>query len=182
MLARLSQRNETEDYEDYDENQHLLSKIALASLMLACPLAAAPAAGAAPAVRLPSRGFTCEIENFAGTELCRQGPYVLATTHEHGAGRVHWVPSLIGLGAWRGDRQPLAEFLRAVAAAQVASVPFRFAERSPSLLLRTLQHGGAFVTVTTNGGEAPCSCRLIHPEGLGRKYSGSPVGRASRTG
>ncbi len=115
---------------------------------------------------LPTHRFTCDIENQSGDVLCQQGQRVLATAHHYGAGQVHWLPSLIGMGAWLGDRRPLATFLNAVAGEHITMLPIRFAEYAPGVLLRTLHSGEEFVTVITNGTDKARSCRLVTPGSL----------------
>ncbi|HEV2862168.1 MAG TPA: beta-galactosidase [Pyrinomonadaceae bacterium] len=121
-----------------------------------------------PPVKLPTHFVEGDIgapsqEVVVGTGYARQ----TASRRKTGAGEFVWVPSLVGLGAWRGDGAPLARWLETIAKPFAREAPFGFEGRQPDCLMRQMRGGeGEFVTVITNGAGQPRTCRLRKPEGL----------------
>ena len=83
-----------------------------------------------------------------------------------GGGKVIWIPSLVGLGAWMGDSAPLAAYLHSTLQITLDAEPFYFAKPQPGCLLRVLKNESAYVTILANGGEQPVSCALTVPPAL----------------
>lgn len=79
-------------------------------------------------------------------------------------GRVIWIPSLIGLGAWLQDPQPLANYAKAIFSGFYEALPFRFKDSGHSCMLRVLLSNNSYVTIVTNGAEKPTHCTLEHTE------------------
>jgi len=118
-----------------------------------------------PPLRLPALNLVGDIDNSSGTVLGEEDGRILATRQSSGSGQTIWIPSLIGNGAWFGDRLPLSRLLQDTFKNAIASVPFRFAERTPGLELRTLQNGNRYATIIANGTGQPIYCRLLAPDG-----------------
>jgi beta-galactosidase len=83
-----------------------------------------------------------------------------------GGGKVIWIPSLVGLGAWMGDSAPLAAYLHSTLQSTLDAEPFHFAKPQPGCLLRVLRNEGVYVTILVNGGARPVSCELTAPSAL----------------
>jgi beta-galactosidase len=83
-----------------------------------------------------------------------------------GGGKVIWIPSLVGLGAWLGDTAPLAAYLHSALQSAFAEEPFYFAHPQPSCLLRVLKNESAYVTILVNGEARPVSCAMTVPPAL----------------
>jgi hypothetical protein len=91
---------------------------------------------------------------------------VIATErHVPGGGRVIWIPSPIGLGAWLTDAQPLTGYLQA-SLNDVLPAPFTLTQPQDSCLLRVLENQGTYLTVLTNGSETSKKCEIKAPAGL----------------
>ena len=75
-------------------------------------------------------------------------------------GRVIWIPSPVGLGAWLSDAQPLAEFLQKTFSSTLQPLPFSLGSPQKGCLLRTLVNKGQFLTVVTNATAAPLPCTV----------------------
>jgi beta-galactosidase len=83
-----------------------------------------------------------------------------------GGGRVIWVPSPIGTGAWESDTKPLASFLRKEIPQLENATLFRQASGSSNCVLRVLKGENGFVTVLTNGEKQPAQCNVVAPAGM----------------
>jgi len=83
-----------------------------------------------------------------------------------GGGKVIWIPSLVGLGAWLGDTAPLAAYLHSTLQTTLAAEPFYFAQPQPSCLLRVQKNENAYVTILANGGAQPVNCAMTVPPAL----------------
>jgi beta-galactosidase len=116
-----------------------------------------------PEIRLPSHLWVGEIRNRSAEPMGSQNGWITAVRKRTGGGEAIWIPSLVDLGAWLGDRRPLSEFLNTVIAPFTHELPFRFAEPQPGCLMRVLASGDSFITVVTNGGMQPRRVRLRRP-------------------
>ncbi len=119
-----------------------------------------------PALRLPVADLVADIDNISGLELGAGAGRVIATSKMTGTGQTIWIPSLVGNGAWFGDHAPITDLLKRTLKDAIHTVPFRFADRCPGLVLRTLRNGNAYVTIIANGSGTPASCRLAVPPGF----------------
>ncbi len=81
-------------------------------------------------------------------------------------GRVIWIPSLVGLGAWLGDPAPLANYLHSTLQPTLAAVPFSFVQPEPNCLLRVLKNEGSYLTILANSDGQPANCAMTVPAGL----------------
>ena len=115
---------------------------------------------------LPSHLWISSIDSSSTTVIGQQKGEVIATERDvPGGGRVIWIPSPIGLGAWLTDAQPLTQYLQA-SLKGVLSAPFTLTQPQDSCLLRVLENQGAYLTVLTNGAEASKKCEIKAPPGL----------------
>lgn len=119
-----------------------------------------------PDAALPSRFWISSIDSRSTKAIGQQNDEVIATERDvPGGGRVIWIPSPIGLGAWLTDAQPLTRYLQA-SLTDAVSAPFTLAQSQNNCLLRVLENGGTYVTVLTNGAETPERCGIKTPPGL----------------
>ena len=95
-----------------------------------------------------------------------QGETTATVRDVTGGGRVIWIPSLVGLGAWLGDTAPLAAYLHSTLQPALSAVPFNFAQPQPGCLLRVLKNESAYVTILVNGEARPVSCAMTVPPAL----------------
>jgi beta-galactosidase len=116
---------------------------------------------------LPSRLWTGTITPGVAQSISKKDGEVVATERSlPGGGRVIWVPSLIGLGAWLTDGQPLTRYLQHDILSKVDVPAFSFAQAVDGCLVRVLHEGGSYITVVTNGKASPVSCTLKSPTAL----------------
>jgi beta-galactosidase len=90
----------------------------------------------------------------------RDGETVATDRQFAGGGRVIWVPSPIGIGAWTGDPAPLEKFLAGALSKVYAALPFALEATDSPCLLRVMRSGAAYVTVLTNGGDTSVACSV----------------------
>jgi beta-galactosidase len=111
---------------------------------------------------LPVHLWSSSIEVDHGKILgMRDGEVSAMESRVKGGGKVIWVPSLIGLGAWLDNERPLADFLNTVLQPAYDGFPFRFRDTEHSCLLRVLRDDrGKYLTVVTNGATSPTNCTL----------------------
>jgi beta-galactosidase len=88
----------------------------------------------------------------------REGETIASARRLSGGGRVIWIPSPIGLGAWTVDSEPLEKFLAGTLSSMYASLPFTLDAKDSSCLLRVMRSGAAYITVLTNGGDTDAGC------------------------
>jgi len=117
-------------------------------------------------VVLPSRFWISSIDSSSTTVIGQENGEVIATERDvPGGGRVIWIPSPIGLGAWLTDAQPLTRYLQA-SLSDALSAPFTMTQPQDSCLLRVLENQGTYLTVLTNGADASKKCEIKAPPGL----------------
>lgn len=115
---------------------------------------------------LPSRLWVSSIDSSTATAIGRQDGEVIGTERDvQGGGRVIWIPSPIGLGAWLTDAQPLARYLQ-VSLKPFQSAPFTLRKVEDSCILRVLENQGAYLTILTNGRGTSNKCEIKAPPGL----------------
>ena len=115
---------------------------------------------------LPSRFWISSIDSASATAIGQQNGEVIATErHVQGGGRVVWIPSPIGLGAWLTDAQPLTQYLQA-SLNDVSPAPFTLTQAQDGCLLRVLENQDTYLTVLTNGAETPKKCEIKASPGL----------------
>lgn len=119
-----------------------------------------------PELDLPVHLWVGEIRNTSAQPIGSQQGWLTAVRKQAGKGEVIWIPSLVDLGAWLGDNQPLAKFISGVAAPFTRDLPFQFVARQPGCVLRVLQNGPDFVTVITNGTLQQKNLNLRFPTGM----------------
>jgi len=114
---------------------------------------------------LPSHLWFSTITATSGRAISMRDGEVTATDWRMpGAGRVIWIPSPIGLGAWLKDPAPLARFFRQAVPEAYGALPFRFHEPGHSCVVRVLRSGDAYVTVVANGAAKSTVCTLEHSQ------------------
>jgi beta-galactosidase len=120
-----------------------------------------------PATTLPSHLWISSIENHSAQVAGERDGEIIATTRKtESGGTVIWIPSLVGIGGWLQDTEPLAQYLKTVLAKAIDSEPFRFPATQKGCLMRILSDGAAYLTVVTNDGDSPVRCEVQHPAGL----------------
>jgi beta-galactosidase len=135
-----------------------------------------------PNTVLPSHFWIGSIDSSSTTAIGQRNGEVIATERDvRGGGRVIWIPSPIGLGAWLTDAQPLTRYLQS-SLNDVLSAPFTLTQPQDSCLLRVLENQGAYFTVLINGAETSKKCEIKAPPGFhattlwGRIPPGSATG------
>jgi hypothetical protein len=113
---------------------------------------------------LPARLWLSSVVNHDARVIAERDGESLATDrHLEGGGRVLWLPALIGEGAWSGDADPLAGFIKDV---MPPAPPFPLLSRNGDCLVRVLRNGDSFVSVVTNGAARSTTCLVPPPAGL----------------
>ena len=104
--------------------------------------------------RLPAHLWESYICNETGEVIAKEGDNAIAIRHPYGKGEVVWVPSLIGLGAWRTkNKKPLSDFLISELQEQIARLPICFTSFQDGITMQTLQTGNAYLTILINKGK-----------------------------
>ena len=132
---------------------------------------------------LPARLWLSTVTpEFAQAKAFDNGEAVATERTLPGGGSVVWIPSPIGLGAWLGDAEPLALYLRDTILPRAHMVPFAMSKPAMSCVVRVLEQKGSYATVVTNGTAAPTQCVLNVPAGLTpvTLWGSSPKVEASR--
>jgi len=121
-----------------------------------------------PSIALPSRLWVSSILAESSQAIGREGDEVIASERiAFGGGKVIWIPSPIGLGAWLTDARPLANYLNRTLSTLLKRAPFIFPHPESGCLLRTLEDSqGSYVTVVTNGDGVANRCSIVGPAGL----------------
>lgn len=120
-----------------------------------------------PETKLPSRFWVSSIVPTSARTIGQQAGETIATERDlPGGGRVIWIPSPIGMGAWLTDAEPLARYLQTSLPAAIGAAPFTFSQPEKDCLLRTLENHGAYITVVTNETGIAKNCDLNEPAGL----------------
>ncbi len=110
---------------------------------------------------LPSRMWISSTTPVEARALGTGDGETIATERQFpSGGRVIWIPSPIGIGAWTGDPASLEKFLAAAFSKTYASLPFTLESNDSPCLLRVMRSGAAYVTVLTNGGDTPAACSV----------------------
>ena len=95
-----------------------------------------------PALELPFHLWQGEIEPLGAGVIGRDGERVVATRHALGKGEAIWIPSLVALASWLGEREPFTKLLAGVTQPvrdELAATAVTFAERQSGTVLRTMQ-------------------------------------------
>ena len=117
----------------------------------------------APPLVLPFHLWQTEIEPLEATVIGRDDSRAIATRRRLGRGEAIWIPSLVDLAAWLGERAPFAQLLAGITQPvhdALAASAVTFAERQPGALIRVLHAGTRLVAVVTNGEAATKTVRL----------------------
>lgn len=116
-----------------------------------------------PNLTLPAHAWRGYLQPTTGKPLAVENEQVLALENTLGAGKVYWVPTLLGLAARQQGNAGLARWLQTVVAR--AEVPVRLDKHYPMLLLQTLQTARGYVTVLINKAEKAQTATLQLPIG-----------------
>lgn len=112
---------------------------------------------------LPSRMWMSSVIPQDAAAIAQlDGETVATDRHLAGGGRVIWIPSPVGIGAWTGGSAALAKYLRTTLSAIYAPLPFTLEDENPGCLLRVMQNGSKYATVLTNGSAETVGCVLLH--------------------
>ncbi len=116
-----------------------------------------------PPLRLPFHLWEGDVETTSGAAIAHDGSRVTAVCNRLGKGQAIWIPSLVDLGAWLGDREPLSRLLESLASAvrdELRARAVTFASRQPGVVLRVLENGSGLAAVVTNGAATATTVRL----------------------
>lgn len=116
---------------------------------------------------LPSRFWVSSLSADGARAIGTQNGDVIATERLlPSGGRVVYIPSPIGLGAWLTDAQPLAQYLHDSILARIEQPAFSLQLPQTGCLMRTLKNGGTYVTVVTNARSSANHCVMQTPPNL----------------
>lgn len=139
-------------------------------------------------IQLPAHLWRGIIRN-AGAEIVSiEEGNIYATRNSFDRGETLWIPSLIGLGAWLGQNQQLAGFLKEELHENMQNAPFVFAQQQKGLLMRTLKSGNSFITIIINKSGSPSELQLsgkmigLNPEILFADNNGKIKGASINLG
>jgi len=100
---------------------------------------------------LPAHLWKGYIFNRTGDVLGRENKYTTAIRHSYGKGSVTWIPSLIGLGAWRtGNKKELSRLFRNELGDLTGKLPILFDSHHDGIIMHTLQAAESYITVVIN--------------------------------
>jgi len=101
--------------------------------------------------QIPSHLWKSYIRNDAGTVIAKENNQITAIRNIYGSGSVVWLPSLIGLGAYRtGNKTPLSDFLREELKDQIVKFPFIFTSQKQGVIMQTMKSNDVYITVLVN--------------------------------
>jgi beta-galactosidase len=119
---------------------------------------------------LPATLWVSTIHLIDAKAIAHSGDEVTASIRAlPGGGRVIWIPSPIGTGAWAGDSRPLAGFLGKTIPQLEDAQLFRQTSGNSNCVLRILKGEHGFVSILTNGERQPARCNIVVPAGLRMK-------------
>lgn len=95
---------------------------------------------------------------------------VVGARNYFGKGEVVWIPSLLGLGAWKRDSSQFSRWLRSECQDAIDGLPFSFLESARYCQLRLLETDDHYVGVVTNSGS---ESRMINLQS--RPAEGEPI-------
>jgi beta-galactosidase len=93
----------------------------------------------------------------------------VAVRNKYGQGSVLWFPSMIGVGAWLGSTEPLAEFLKNETHNVVNDFPFHFNSFNENCFMHTLKTSNGFITIIVNGDTIAKKINIISTKKLKSK-------------
>ncbi len=100
---------------------------------------------------LPAHWLSGTLAVEGGTPIGQEAGNTTAIRNKYGKGEVIWIPSLVGLGAWRGDNTPLARLLKAEVIKKDNVIHFE--KHHPGVTMKVMQTGQDFITIVTNKNE-----------------------------
>ena len=110
---------------------------------------------------LPAHLWKAYIRNTSGTILSKEDEQVIATTNKFGKGKVVWIPSLLGLGAWRtGESQALSDLL--LEELQPV-VPICFEKHEKGIFMQTMKIGKEYLSVVVNKSKEKRTLKIQAP-------------------
>ncbi len=126
---------------------------------------------------LPSRLWVSTVRPQSAEPISYDKGEVVATRRStKNGGKVLWIPSPIGIGAWLTDPQPLARYLLSVFPAAVDGTPIHFTTTQLPCLLRVMKRDRQWVSVVTNTRQSAATCTLaVPPELRGEALWGHPA-------
>jgi beta-galactosidase len=106
-----------------------------------------------PQLRLPAHMLQGDIHNISANVISKSKDSITGIRNHYKNGEVIWIPSLIGLGAWQKDNVALTQLLKIEIEQAARTLPFCFKNHQPSILLRTLEVNGGYITILINSGD-----------------------------
>jgi len=113
-----------------------------------------------PALSIPAHLWEGDIENISARVIGSHDGRITGIVNNYKKGKAIWIPSLLGLGAWLDDNEPLANLLLDITKTETENMPFRFPGYQEGCVMRILQKGEQYVTIVTNGNLEPNSCYI----------------------
>jgi beta-galactosidase len=103
-----------------------------------------------PDLTLPAHLWRGSIGITTSKPIAKSGNEVIATRNTFGKGEVLWMPAMIGLGSRMSAYEGLFALLENELVESLSSLPFRFKEPHPKMLMRTLKSGHSYITMLIN--------------------------------
>ena len=119
-----------------------------------------------PLIELPAHMWRGTLACSTAQSIGSEKDETIAAINNYGRGKVIWLPSPVGLGAWRGDGYALSLFLRLNAAEMIDRIPFRFYAPQPGVLMRVLQSGSEYMTIIINKSQQTKAVEILTPPGM----------------
>jgi beta-galactosidase len=101
-------------------------------------------------IKLPVHMLIGELKNYTGEVISSINDKIAGIRNNYGKGEVVWIPSLIGLGAWQNNNEPLAEFLSTELSKNLDSLPFLFDRHLPGIIMKTLESKKDYLSMIVN--------------------------------
>ena len=101
-------------------------------------------------IKMPVHMLIGELKNYSGEVISRTNNKITGVKNKFGKGEVVWIPSLVGLGNWQNNNEPLAEFLSNELKNNFDKLPFLFDKHMPGIIMKTLESEQAYISMIVN--------------------------------
>lgn len=89
------------------------------------------------------------IHNISADIIAKEDNSIIAIRHQYGKGKVVWIPSLLGMGAWRShNNKPLSDFL--LKEIHIPSNAIRLEEPQKGIFMQTSKNDSSYISVVVN--------------------------------
>ena len=102
------------------------------------------------ATKLPVHMLIGELKNYSGEVISQANNKDTGVRNKYGKGEVIWIPSLVGLGSWQNNNEPLAKFLSNELKSNFDKLPFLFDKHLPGIIMKTLESEQGYISMIVN--------------------------------